>query len=424
MTVSPVLARGAAPVKKASTARRWVVGGVIVLAAFALLAIVSLLSPPSDDATATSVTNSGADGAKAVAQVLAQNGVTVRQVTTLDEAVAAAKPGTTLVITVSDELSEEGVAQLNGVPADVVLIPVSGSDSTYQIGQSLSALTDGVVDRLTDYSFTDGSSEAACSDPDAVAAVRVDTGDYSLVDVRTTTPRGTPVTACFPTIDSYMDYMRYADMTTPSHRLTVVASDQIVRNDAITHEGNAALALRMLGRHPTLTWYLARDDATPPQAAPPSGQTMDTWALMPGWTRPVIALLLVAAAAAAFWRGRRFGALVPEKLPVAVPASEATTGLGKLYRQSRSRGHAGAALRAASIARLAARWGIPATADADVVTRRVAGASGYDTGVLATLLYGTSPETDADLLSLAVNLQRLESAAGITHTDPAESEHR
>ena len=53
------------------------------------------------------------------------------------------------------------------------------------------------------------------------------------------------------------------------------------------------------------------------------------------FTLPVIVLLLTAGLAAAIWRGRRFGPLVPERLPVTVRAAETTEGRARLYAHAR-----------------------------------------------------------------------------------------
>lgn len=130
--------------------------------------------------------------------------------------------------------------------------------------------------------------------------------------------------------------------------------------------------------------------------------------LLPPWSRPVFAVLLVAGAAAALWRGRRFGALVKEPMPVEVPASEASSGLAGLYRQAGARGHAAAALRAAAIMRVSARLGLSASASPQTVVERIAQASGADPGALNALLYGTPPATDQELADLAHTLTDLE----------------
>ena len=59
------------------------------------------------------------------------------------------------------------------------------------------------------------------------------------------------------------------------------------------------------------------------------------------------------------WRGRRLGRLVPEPLPVVVRAVETTEGRARMYRRSRAHGRAAATLRAATLARLRDRTGLP-----------------------------------------------------------------
>jgi len=119
-------------------------------------------------------------------------------------------------------------------------------------------------------------------------------------------------------------------------------------------------------------------------------------------------VLLVAGAAAALWRGRRFGALVPEALPVEVPASEASSGLARLYRQAGARGHAAAGLRAATVHRVAARLGLPASASPELVAERLGAAAGTPPSLVYELCYGPPPATDAALVELATALTDLE----------------
>ncbi|MDR1806680.1 MAG: DUF4350 domain-containing protein, partial [Propionibacteriaceae bacterium] len=108
---------------------------------------------------------------------------------------------------------------------------------------------------------------------------------------------------------------------------------------------------------------------------------------------------------------RRLGPLVPEPLPVAVPASEAAAGLARLYRQAGARGHAAAGLRAATAGRLAARLGLPPNAQPATVGERLGLALGRDPGTIVGLLYGPPPATDAELVALAQQLHEVESEA-------------
>jgi len=419
--VRPGMAR---PLASGPSKRRWVIPIVVLLAAFVLLAVVTAFLPASVETTADSVTNARANGAKAVAQVLRANGVTVSQVTALDGALAAARPGTTLALVVSDQLSTDTLNRLDDVQADLVLIVSSpGSGSTpYDTVLSLTGERVAIGPGVTDTA----SQPANCRDADATAAQSATPPQTALVLYQGPASGTGDTTWCFSDSTFSTGGYLYADTLLPAHRVTVLAGDQFVRNGAIAQEGNAALALRTLGRHQTLTWYLPGADAL---AGNDSGGSSldpmaDMWALMPPWAQLVWAVGLAAAAAAAVWRGRRFGPLVPEALPVAVPASEATEGLGRLYRQSGACGHAGAALRAATIGRLATRLGLPVSSSPETVVHRIAEASGREPGALDALLYGPPPGTDEHLLSLATGLQRLESAFGANQAQPTESEHR
>ncbi len=69
------------------------------------------------------------------------------------------------------------------------------------------------------------------------------------------------MTTCFPGEDGTA---LFAQTQTDRHRLTVIAGDRWLRNDTITENGNAALALRVFGRNQNLVWYLPGADALPP----------------------------------------------------------------------------------------------------------------------------------------------------------------
>lgn len=136
--------------------------------------------------------------------------------------------------------------------------------------------------------------------------------------------------------------------TRPGDTVLLGAPD-ILYNDRLDDEGNASLALQLLGSRPHLVWYLpslSDDSAT-------DAGDRSFFDLIPrGWLWATLQLLL-AAALAALWRARRFGPLVPEKLPVAIRASETTEGRARLYRRTDARDRAAAALRSTTRTRLA-----------------------------------------------------------------------
>jgi hypothetical protein len=122
----------------------------------------------------------------------------------------------------------------------------------------------------------------------------------------------------------------------------------------------------------------------------------------------MLLLLAFTAAAAFWWRGRRFGRLVVEPLPVTVRAVETTESRGRMYHKARDSERAAAVLREASSRRLAAYLGLPPGTHADVVAQAVAAATGRPLDHTRWLLGGPPVATDTDLLDLAARLAALE----------------
>src|SRR5690606_10163416 len=117
-------------------------------------------------------------------------------------------------------------------------------------------------------------------------------------------------------------------------------------------------------------------------------------------------LLLVAGAAAAIWRGRRFGPLVAERLPVTVRASETTEGRARLYAQSRDAVHAADQLRLGALARIGQLMGLGPAASATDIADAAAARAGVDRGSARRLLLDDIPAGDADLVALSLQLRR------------------
>jgi hypothetical protein len=98
---------------------------------------------------------------------------------------------------------------------------------------------------------------------------------------------------------------------------------------------------------------------------------------------------------------------VPEPLPVIVHAAETTEGRARLYRRSRARDRAAAALRESALGKLHKAHGIPRRAEPPAVVATVAARTGRDPAMLYELLYGLAPTDDAALLSLSHELDVL-----------------
>ncbi len=188
-------------------------------------------------------------------------------------------------------------------------------------------------------------------------------------------------------------------------RIAAIDARPLFVNESLAQDGNAALAINLLGRHAVVVWYVPSILDTDLEGGDPSlGE------LTPPWVSPVLVILLFAGVAAAVWRGRRFGPLVVERLPVTVRANETTQGRGRLYERSRDAAHAAAQLRAAALTRLARRLGLGPAARADQVADAAAARTGLDRRAVHAVLIDDIPHSDADLVGLRARLRDLEEA--------------
>ncbi|HEU0207139.1 MAG TPA: DUF4350 domain-containing protein [Pseudolysinimonas sp.] len=195
--------------------------------------------------------------------------------------------------------------------------------------------------------------------------------------------------------------------------LSLLGLGSALQNGTIATKGDAALALNLLGAHRTLVWYISS------YADLQEGATPSLADLTPGWVTPLLILLGLAGIAAAIWRGRRFGPIVIENLPVVVRASETMEGRARLYARARARLRALDALRIGTVERLARAVGLPRTATVSEVSDAVAAVIGRDGGGVSAILLDAVPLNDAELVRLSDELLRLE--ADVAATRPGRS---
>ena len=132
-------------------------------------------------------------------------------------------------------------------------------------------------------------------------------------------------------------------------------------------------------------------------------------ALFAGCSIPVY-VAWQAGIVAGIWRGRRFGPLVAENLPVTVRASETMHGRARLTARAADAAHAAAALREGAAGRLARRLGLSARADAGETADAAADRLRIPRTEVRELLTGALPTADAELVPYARRLSDLESA--------------
>jgi uncharacterized protein DUF4350 len=377
------------------TARQlWTRTRGVVLALVVLLAAAVAIAAVRSDAQGGSLDPRSADpsGSRAVAELLADRGVSTRVVTTLEEAGAAAGSDTTLVVAHPDLLTDRQQDRLHSAFTNSGGRTLLVAPSAPSVG----TLAPGVeADPAPSFEST---LSPGCALPAARRAGNAQTGG-----IRYTTS-APDADACYPS-DGLPTLVRVPAAEGNGDTVVLGAPD-ILQNEHLDKQGNASLALQLLGSRPHLVWYLpslSDDSAT-------DAGDRSFFDLMPsGWLWGTLQLF-IAALLAALWRARRLGPLVPEKLPVAIRASETVEGRARLYRKSNARDRAAAALRSTTRTRLAPLVGVsPAQAHAPEALLPALSAQLRREGqALHSLLFGPPPRDDAALISLADQLDALE----------------
>jgi hypothetical protein len=372
---------------------------LLVLGAALLLALVAggrpsgYLDPRAADPS----------GSRALAEVLRDQGVTVRLVRTTAAMRAAARPGDTVLVAVPGLLADSQVEELTGTGADLVLAAPTRPER-FAAGLTVTGASDT------------GVRAPGCSVPAARRAGTAEAGGLTFaLDPRAAdegAARGRravdTVELCYAADgEASLAVARATDGVT----VTALGNPSVLTNDKLDEEGNAALSLGLLGQHPRLVWYL------PTPGDIPAGEQRSLYDLVPHGVWWGLAQLGIAVLLLALWRARRLGPVVAEPLPVIVRAAETVEGRGRLYRRSGARDKAAAALRAASLARLtpalglgrnAAQSGRPPKETQAAVVDAIARRSRRTPVEVMALLYGAAPADDAALVRLADELDDLE----------------
>ncbi|WP_156109729.1 DUF4350 domain-containing protein [Cryobacterium sp. MLB-32] len=379
------------PTFRASARRSvfWVAAGAGVL----VVSIVAALVAGGQSAGRPLASDSAAPtGARALAEVLGQQGVTVVPVGSLSEARAAVSAADDPTLFFSDAdgyLDRPGLTELSALaPRTVIASP------DFLAVQSLAPEVGfGGVG-------SDSPVPAGCAVPAAVRAGSLSpSGDTLRIPVGSVSAGAGALTGCFPSGDGSYSVVERVEA---EHTLTLVGDAAVFSNDQISSYGNAALALNLLGASRTVVWYLPTLADVARTGPPPIGE------LTPGWLTPALVLLCLVFVAAAIWRGRRFGPLVAENLPVTVKASETMEGRARLYARGNTRLRALDAIRIGSIQRLATMIGLGRSASLEDIVLAVAAHTGLPVDEVRDVLVGEEPTTDAQLMRLSARLEHLE----------------
>jgi hypothetical protein len=350
---------------------------VILGLVFVVVAVVQTLVGGTVSVDRLDPEAAGPQGGRALATLLRDHGVDVRRV----EAPTGGSDTTVFVPVPAlvDALQPGAIAAAAGAAELVIAEP--GDDDIGPLRVPV-AIADERDERTV---------EPACDQPDAVAAGSARMGGVVF-------GAAGDATGCYATggLASFVEVAR------DGRRVTLLGSGSFMTNDRLGDAGNAALALRLLTRHPTLEWVY-------PHAAPPSAEQGQSLAsLLPHRLYVLLAELGVAALLLALWRARRLGPVVVEPLPVVVRAAEAVEGRARLYESAAARGRAADALRAGLRDRLVRALGLAPDAPRETLVAAVTARAARDAVAVDTLLYGPPPADDEALVRLATELDRLD----------------
>ncbi|MFJ5719641.1 DUF4350 domain-containing protein [Streptomyces sp. NPDC093149] len=338
-------------------------------------------------------------GSRAVAELLKDHGVSVHVATTLDDATAQVGADTTLLVTSPDLLTPSQQRELRATTARS-----AGRTVLLAAGPpSVGTLLPGV---RADSRRPVAPLSPQCSLPAARNAGHVETGGFRYASDSLDT------LGCFPSegLPTLLLVEHSAGDT------VLLGSPDLLYNDRLGNQGNASLALQLLGSRPHLVWYLpsladisAAADNGGDNADGAQGSRSFADLIPRGWLWGTLQLAL-AAVLAAVWRARRLGPLVTERLPVAIRASESTEGRARLYRRANARDRAADALRSATRTRIAPLIGVsPRDAHSPATLIPAASARvGATHSDLRALLFGPVPSDDDALVHLADQLETLE----------------
>jgi hypothetical protein len=361
----------------------WVGVGVFVL----LVAVVAFATAGSGvQGDPLDPENPAPAGAMALAEVLKQQGVEVTVTDSLEATTdAIVDPATTTLVLhdVNDILDADQSSVAASLASVVVLI-----DPYFEA-------LDSIAPELAQAGAVSGELTADCSVSAVQKAGSVSGGGTGFrvidADARAVT--------CLRSAD---DVYSLIELTRDEGTLIVLGTTEALSNEHVIERGNAALALNLLGGTPNLVWYQPGIDDVADTTPATLGE------LTPAWVTPVLSLLVITFIVAAIWRGRRFGPLVIENLPVTVRASETMLGRARLYEKSSSRLRALDALRIGTIQRLATLCGLPRVASVDEVIAAAAAIAHAQPGEVRRILVDAQPASDHDLLALSDQLLALE----------------
>lgn len=363
---------------------------VVILVIASLLLGLMQLSANSSRGGPTDPRNTSGQGTSALAELLRQEGI---RITVVDSSEApTVEPGSTVVLS-GGFISTAGVKEIvRQRPERVVVMGYSPR----QLRRAGIYVTTGTTGSLA-------VEESHCNHP---AAEGIGNVTFSSVTgyVLDKSETSSDVTHCYGSSLTGYGFVEYVVDGVP---ISLVAggwdnSSLSSLSDGVTR-GNAAWGMRVLGRNKNLIWWM------PQRTAPTTAREPRTEIpLIPPNISIAAGIAVVLLGAVAVWRGRRFGPVLEEPLPVVVQASETVEGRGRLYHSIHAYDTAGLHLRQGTITRLSRRFG---TTDPERLITIVADTTSVSATVAHQALVGELPHTEDELIVLKQTLSWIEQEA-------------
>ncbi len=362
----------------------WILIGALLAGLVTYLAVSSVSG--AKDPRPLSARNPAPDGAMALAEILGRHGVAVTATDTLAETMDALADQDDATVLLYDPRGFLDRTQLEGITdaADHVVLVNPRLRTLNALEQDFRP--GGVVPEAAK------GLEPRCDQDDAAAAGVVSAQGFIYSG---------PV-VCYPVAGMASGlYVASGD-----GRVVVLGSTDLLDNQHLASDGNAALALRTLGKDQNLVWYLPGvGDLATTDSTPTLNELAPRWLAFVGPWLGIVALLAIA------WRGRRLGPLVFEPLPVVVKAAETAEGRARLYQDSRAVARAAENLRAGTLARLARHFNLGADATPEAIVDASARHVERPASEVRSVLLDVRPDNEGQLVQWAQQIERIEQEA-------------
>jgi hypothetical protein len=358
---------------------RAVVLGVVLLVLAALAVVVVRNSAPTGEPYA--IDSDAPDGLSALAALAVRRGATVTQASIGDAAASGVGVGTTVFVTAPALATATQLTALEGSAA---------AGATVVLGAFPDTTVPGVLATVDARSLADTPAQPqARGRCDLAGLDRLEQIDVAFGEPG---PVGPDERSCFGTGGlAYVAERMVGSgrvVTLGGTDLLVNARLQPAKEDGGVPLDNAALGLAALGvpDGPAEVELRIVVVDTRPAEGLDAGGVRSPLALLPVGVQLALVQLVGALVVYAWWRTRRLGRPVRERVPVEIAGSELVVAVGDLLRRKGSPGPAAAALRADTRRRLAAGTGVAPDAPSAVLVEAVARRTGRPPAEVAAAL--------------------------------------